>query len=209
MKMTRKKMGAVLAAGVLALTMSTALPIHAAAVSIWSDYDDSFFVPEDSIWAFEFKNYAARYPDVKELYGYDREALYNHYETIGKAEGRTAYFEEPVYGIPEDDGTTWEWAADSPLDPLPPLELSKLPDWFENRTFVDKMSNARLVAEYEHLHPFLVQNDWWFEGTLLRETELIREMRQRVGIYEDLRGSVSYLHAINKDINLLYEYVDS
>ncbi len=205
MRTTRKKVGAVLAAGALALTMSTALPIHAAAVSIWPDYEDSLFVPEDSLWAFDYENYAARYPDVKALYGHDREALYDHYETIGKAEGRTAYFEEPWLGVPVDDGTTWEWVADSPLDPLPPLAASKLPDWFDDRTFVDKMSNARLVAEYNQLEPFLVQNDWWWESTMIREKELLGEMSKRVKDYENLRGSVSYLHAINKDINLLYQ----
>ena len=35
--------------------------------------------------------YADRYPDLKALYGYDPIALWNHYDTIGRYEGRIPY----------------------------------------------------------------------------------------------------------------------
>ena len=34
--------------------------------------------------------YADRYPDLKAVYGYDPIALWNHYNTIGRYEGRVA-----------------------------------------------------------------------------------------------------------------------
>ena len=38
---------------------------------------------------FDFKTYADNYPDLKAAFGYNQDALYNHYVSIGKAEGRT------------------------------------------------------------------------------------------------------------------------
>jgi len=40
---------------------------------------------------FDAIGYANRYPDVRELYGYDPIALWNHYDTIGRYEGRLPY----------------------------------------------------------------------------------------------------------------------
>lgn len=39
---------------------------------------------------FDYKAYADTYPDLKAAFGYDKEALWNHYNNFGKAEGRTA-----------------------------------------------------------------------------------------------------------------------
>lgn len=39
---------------------------------------------------FDYAAYADRYPDLREVYGYDREALYDHYVTCGINEGRIA-----------------------------------------------------------------------------------------------------------------------
>lgn len=39
---------------------------------------------------FDYAAYADRYPDVREAFGYDRDALYNHYITYGINEGRVA-----------------------------------------------------------------------------------------------------------------------
>lgn len=39
---------------------------------------------------FDYTAYADRYPDVREVFGYDRDALYNHYVTCGINEGRIA-----------------------------------------------------------------------------------------------------------------------
>lgn len=40
---------------------------------------------------FNYTAYADRYPDLKNVFGYDKEALYNHYITFGINEGRTAF----------------------------------------------------------------------------------------------------------------------
>ena len=39
---------------------------------------------------FNYTEYADRYPDVKEAFGYDKEALYMHYILYGINEGRIA-----------------------------------------------------------------------------------------------------------------------
>lgn len=39
---------------------------------------------------FDYVAYADRYPDLKKVYGYDKEALYEHYVTCGVDEGRIA-----------------------------------------------------------------------------------------------------------------------
>lgn len=39
---------------------------------------------------FDYVAYADRYPDLREVFGYDREALYEHYVTCGIDEGRIA-----------------------------------------------------------------------------------------------------------------------
>ena len=83
-----------LTSGVLALTVMAALPtIHAEAVSIWLDLTPG----TESVETFQYKDYADRYSDAYELYGYDAEALFNHYETVGKAE-------EPGRTLQEDGG---------------------------------------------------------------------------------------------------------
>lgn len=40
---------------------------------------------------FDYVYYADRYPDVKAAFGYNETALWNHYQTFGKREGRMAY----------------------------------------------------------------------------------------------------------------------
>jgi len=39
---------------------------------------------------FDYKAYADAYPDLKAAFGYDKNALWNHYNNFGKNEGRTA-----------------------------------------------------------------------------------------------------------------------
>jgi hypothetical protein len=47
----------------------------------------------ESYATFNATDYANRYPDVKNALGTDKQALWNHYQTYGKAEGRTAVFQ--------------------------------------------------------------------------------------------------------------------
>ena len=43
---------------------------------------------------FDFNYYAQRYPDIANTVGYNEDALYKHYQTIGQKEGRYANAEE-------------------------------------------------------------------------------------------------------------------
>lgn len=90
-------------------------------------------------------------------FGYDETALYNHYLIYGKAEGRVAVFTEEVQQTQQIPVATVE--VTEKLDPLPPLDPVKMPDWFDARTFPENMTNARLVAEYNALVPYMEAHD--------------------------------------------------
>lgn len=105
----RRKFIAAVTSGVLALTVMVALPTHAEAVSIWLDLTPG----TESVETFQYKDYADRYSDAYELYGYDAEALFNHYETVGKAENRVGRFKKTPE---EDDRHPYVWDADEPLE---------------------------------------------------------------------------------------------
>lgn len=158
-----KKRNLVAMAGML-LMLGSVLPVSAA----------------ESLESFDYKAYADTYPDLKAAFGYDATALYNHYVLSGKAEGRVAVFA----------GETQQTQAAAPavtseaLDPLPPLDPSKMPDWFDARTPVEKMTNARLVAEYNSLVPYMEANDLFYEGPLSRKEELLSEMNLRLTRYD-------------------------
>lgn len=128
------KKGKLIAIAGMVLVMGSAFPVSAA----------------ESLADFDYRTYADTYPDLKAAFGYDAAALYNHYETNGKAEGRVAVFTEAAT---TQTATTTETTASEKLDPLPPLNPSKMPDWFDVRTPVESMTNARLVAEYNALVP--------------------------------------------------------
>ena len=180
----RRKFIAAAASGVLALTMTAALPTtHAAAVSIWNDITPG----TESVETFQYKDYADRYSDAYELYGYDAEALFNHYETVGKAEGRVGRFKKTAE---EDDRHPYVWDADEPLDPLPPLEFSAQPDWFDTRTLPENLSNIRIVKEYEQLEAFIERDEWIGDPVLVRKSELLTEMSSRVRNYEQERCNI-------------------
>ena len=100
----RRKFIAAVTSGVLALTVMAALPTHAEAVSIWLDLTPG----TESVETFQYKDYADRYSDAYELYGYDAEALFNHYETVGKAENRVGRFKKTPE---EDDRHPYVWDA--------------------------------------------------------------------------------------------------
>lgn len=158
-----KKRNLVAMAGML-LMLGSVLPVSAA----------------ESLETFDYKAYADTYPDLKAVFGYDAAALYNHYVLSGKAEGRVAVFA----GETQQTQTTAPTVTSEALDPLPPLEPSKMPDWFDARTSVENMSNARLVAEYNALVPYMEANGLSFEGPLVRKEELLDEMTQRLRKYD-------------------------
>lgn len=153
---------------------------------------------------FQYKDYADRYSDAYELYGYDAEALFNHYETVGKAENRVGRFKKTAE---EDDRHPYVWDADEPLDPLPPLDFHAQPDWFDARTLPENLSNVRIIKEYEQLEAFIEKDEWIGDPVLVRKEELLTEMSSRVRNYDGRRGGADYLRAISQDIDVLLDFM--
>lgn len=159
---------------------------------------------ETIVETFQYKDYADRYSDAYELYGYDAEALFNHYETVGKAENRVGRFKKTPE---EDDRHPYVWDADEPLDPLPPLDFHAQPDWFDARTLPENLSNVRIIKEYEQLEAFIEKDEWIGDPVLVRKEELLNEMSSRVRNYDGRRGGADYLRAISQDIDVLLDFM--
>ena len=200
------KKGKLIAIVGIALAMGSAFPVSAA----------------ESLADFDYQTYADTYPDLKAAFGYDAAALYNHYETNGKAEGRVAVFTAAATAQPTQTDTTTKTTVSENLDPLPPLNPSKMPDWFDARTSVESMTNARLVAEYNALVPYMEEHDLAFEGPLVRKEELLSEMNIRLtryDYYEDykdafgeaaaagIKNDPAYQRAAASDITPLREFM--
>lgn len=132
----------------------------------------------ESLENFNYVAYADTYPDLKAAFGYDAAALYNHYMSCGKAEGRAA-----VFTVPQQTQAAVT-AITETLDPLPPLDPAKMPDWFDARTIPENMTNARLRAEYDALIPYMEEHDLFYEAPMCRKEELLREMSLRLGMYD-------------------------
>lgn len=178
----------------------------------------------ESLETFDYETYADTYPDLKAAFGYDATALYNHYMLYGKAEGRVATFtEETQVAQPtQTAAAATTTTTTETLDPLPPLNPSKMPDWFDARTPVESMTNARLVAEYNALVPYMEAYDLSFEGPLSRKEELLSEMNIRLtryDYYEDykdafgeaaaagIKKDAAYQRAAASDITPLREFM--
>ena len=159
---------------------------------------------ETMVETFQYKDYADRYSDAYELYGYDAEALFNHYETVGKAENRVGRFKKTPE---EDDRHPYVWDADEPLDPLPPLDFHAQPDWFDARTLPENLSNVRIIKEYEQLEAFIEKDEWIGDPVLVRKEELLNEMSSRARNYRGRRGGADYLRAISQDIDVLLDFM--
>lgn len=69
--------------------------------SPYRDWDPTDFSAGNPwfVSGFNHTAYADRYEDLKKAFGYDKEALYNHYITYGIPEGRTAEFSGLVSGF--------------------------------------------------------------------------------------------------------------
>lgn len=158
----------------------------------------------EHVETFQYKDYADRYSDAYELYGYDAEALFNHYETVGKAENRVGRFKKTPE---EDDRHPYVWDADEPLDPLPPLDFHAQPDWFDARTLPENLSNVRIIKEYEQLEAFIEKDEWIGDPVLVRKEELLTEMSSRARNYRGRRGGADYLRAISQDIDVLLDFM--
>ncbi len=65
------------------------------------------------------------------------------------------------------------------LDPLPPREITKQPDWYMSLTQPSTMSNARLVAEYQQITKVTSDDSMRTESVLVRESNLLMELTNR------------------------------
>lgn len=106
-----KKRNLVAMAGMLVM-LGSVLPVSAA----------------ESLETFDYEAYADTYPDLKAAFGYDAEALYNHYMHWGKAEGRVAVFTEETQMAQPTQAVATTTTTTETLDPLPPLDPAKMPD---------------------------------------------------------------------------------
>lgn len=68
------------------LTMLTVAAVTGSSLTVFAAPET---MPDGTLFDAEY--YAQTYPDVAAVFGTDKEALYNHYVTLGKAEGRNAY----------------------------------------------------------------------------------------------------------------------
>lgn len=118
--------------------------------------------------------------------------------------------------------TAW---STTPLDPLPPDEWPERPAWFDNRTDVLAMTNARLVAEYENFEAWRKHAKeakiGWAEPDMHRHTELMKELSRRIegirryadmaddGILEEMQRRVcdyGYQRGVSSNIKALYKH---
>lgn len=66
-------------------------PTDVSAGNPWFGGEEIVYTPfTGTMDEFDYVAYADRYPDLQEAFGYDREALYDHYVTCGIEEGRIA-----------------------------------------------------------------------------------------------------------------------
>lgn len=114
-----------------------------------------------------------------------------------------------------------------PLDPLPPDEPTARPDWFDNRTFPQDMSNARLCAECENMEKWRERSQHtvgWFEPDMCRYEELEQEITDRIRMLDRYADSLdfegvegikqrqaiaakpTYKRAVASDMRPLYKY---
>lgn len=80
------------------------------------------------------------------------------------------------------------------LDPLPPDAFEERPDWFDNRTNIYVMTNARLVAEYENMDKWRTHAKetgiGWVEPDMCRYEELGDEIHHRITALERYGNNV-------------------
>lgn len=74
------------------------------------------------------------------------------------------------------------------LDPLPPEDYQKQPDWYGSLTPASEMSNARLVAEYEQIQAVIAdrrdRDIYMSDGPYSRELDLWSALSQRCDVVE-------------------------
>ena len=108
-------------------------------------------MPDGTVFDAEY--YAQTYPDVAAAIGTGRDALYNHYVTFGKAEGR--------YACASDAGQSTVNPAENPISVqnniigTAPIEALVYIDYLPDFLLTDSrptslVNNARGLASYEY-----------------------------------------------------------
>ena len=115
------------------LTLGCSMPVYAQPKTM----------PDGTVFDAEY--YANSYPDVKDAFGNDETALYNHYVQYGKSEGRL-----PVSDSADAD-TTENTATNTP-----------------------NINNKTVVSKAARLHPRTKETEFWIttysDGSKMRET---------------------------------------
>ena len=87
-------------------------------------------------------------------------------------------------------------ASTMKLDPLPPMDYTKQPDWYGKLTPAHTMSNARLVAEFERIDAEvddrLERDIYMSDGPYSRRLDLWSVLSQRCEIVEDYDRGMKY-----------------
>lgn len=200
---------------------------------------------------FDYRAYANIYPDLKKAYGYDAAKLYAHYVNFGKEEGRVGTFisddnpktNAPINGIIPGtnelksgaDINSYAVVPATLLDYEPPKKTSQLDNWRLNqRTQINWMSNAKLVAECYHTDEYMGDNwggslsteavEVWTKFTLPEELDAritaVRDVYdfehgiERFGLtesdYKASKASAAYQRASCSDTTILlhcYDYM--
>ena len=91
-----------------------------------------------------------------------------------------------IASLTKPTGTTPPATGNMQLDPLPPVDYMKQPDWYGTLTPAHTMSNARLVAEYEQITKVIAdrkaQGIYMSDGPYSRELDLWSELSQRCDV---------------------------
>ena len=96
------------------------------------------------------------------------------------------YFVEPIEKKEPTPAKPSTPASDMKLDPLPPVDYTKQPDWYGSLTPAAGMSNARLVAEYQQIQKVINERRekdiYMSDGPYSRELDLWSVLKRRVDV---------------------------
>jgi len=96
------------------------------------------------------------------------------------------YFVEPLETTPAPAPAPAPAGGDMKLDPLPPMDYMKQPDWYGTLTPAHTMSNARLIAELRQIDKVIdermAQDIYMSDGPYSRQLDLWSQASQRYDI---------------------------
>ena len=107
------------------------------------------------------------------------------------------YFVEPLQATPAPAPTPTPAPTDSwKLDPLPPADYRKHPDWYMSLTPVGEMSNAQLVAESDSIAAVIAdyraRDAYITDSMLVRKDDIMYQIMERAEIVRRYDQAVEY-----------------